>query len=122
MTLGKEMAAKINLPFEGKRALIELREGRRWHHMAIAILKEEDDGLYVVFREPYPKHYQEPAKLKIPEKLLSSLEAVAHPDYEFRLQSVLLRRDTQTDDECAWVRPPIIVTQADIDAAKNERA
>jgi hypothetical protein len=116
------MSTASPVELDGKRAYIEVREGRRWHRMVVADLKKEEDGLYAIFREAYPKHYPEPSKIKIPEKLLSLFEPVCHADYDFRLRSVLLKRDPQSDDECGWVRPPIIVTQADIDAAKNENS
>ncbi len=118
MTLAK-MTRDAQL--DGKRALIEVREGRRWHRFVIATLKKEADGLFAVFRERYPQHRPEPAKIKIPEKHASMFEPVVHRDYELKFQSVLHRVDVESDDTVACARPPIVVTQADIDAAKNEK-
>jgi len=106
---------------DGRRALIEVREGRRWHRFVVATLKEEADGLFAIFREQYPQHRPEPAKIKIPEKHLSLFEQVTHRDYELKFRSVLHRVDVESDDTVACARPPIIVTQAEIDAAKNEK-
>jgi len=107
---------------DGKRALIEVREGRRWHRVVIATLKKEGDSVFAVFGEQYPQHRPEPAKIKIPERSLAHFEAVQHPDYDLKFQSVLYRRDDQSEDTLACARPPIIVTQADIDAEKNQNA
>lgn len=107
---------------DGKRARIEVREGRRWHRIVVATMKKEESDLYAVFREAYPEHYPEPAKIKIPEKQLGHFERIAHADYDFTFGSVLYRVDHQSDDTPACVTPPIIVTQADIDAAQREKA
>ncbi len=106
--------------FDGKRALIEVREGRRAHRFVVATLKNEADGLYAIFREEFPQHRPEPAKIKIPEKHVSLFVPAQHRDYELKFQSVLHRVDVESDDTVACARPPIIVTKADIDAAKNE--
>jgi hypothetical protein len=105
---------------DGKRALIEVREGRRWHRVVIATLRKEGESVFAVFREQYPQHRPEPAKVKIPEKQLGHFELVSHADYDLKFTSVLYRVDHQSEDTGAWVRPPIIVTQADIDAEKTK--
>lgn len=116
------MTAIPLVELDGKRALIEVREGRRWHRMIVAVLKKEGDALFAVFREAYTKHYPEPAKIQVPEKQLGYFQAVAHSDYDFIFSSVLYRIDHQSDDSGAWVRPPIFVTRADIEAAQKEEA
>ena len=105
---------------DGKRVLIEVREYRRMHRIVIARIQKEDDGLYAIFREAYPEHYPAPAKIKIPDKHLTLFIPVLHTEYEYKFQSVLLRGDPQTDDECGWVRPPVIVTQDDINDEKSK--
>jgi len=107
---------------DGKRALIELRVGRRWHHMIIAILKKEESGIVAKFPAPYAKPGASPWSAKIPEKQWSFLESVQHPDYDFKFRSVLYLTDHQSEDSGDWVRPPTFVTQQDIDAAKEENA
>ena len=105
---------------DGKRALIEVREFRRMHRVVIATLVKEGDAIYAVFRESHSQHGSELAKIEIPDKYIRFFSLVFHADYDFKLQSVLLRGDSQSDDECPWVRSPIIVTQDDIDAAKSD--
>lgn len=116
------MTSDTSAEFDGKRAWIEVREGRRWHRVVVAVLKKEEGGLFAIFREAYPEHYPEPAKIKIPDKQLGHFQAVDHPDYDFTFSSVLYRVDHQSEDSGAWVRPPIFVTQADIEAAQKEEA
>ncbi len=99
---------------------MEVREGRRWHRFVIATLTQEAGGVFAVFREQYPQHRPEPAKIRVPDEHLSLFESVKHRDYELKFQSVLHRVDVESDDTVACARPPIIVTQADIDAAQNE--
>jgi hypothetical protein len=115
----KEMTRDAQL--DGKRALIEVREGRRWHRFVVATLKKEADGLFAIFPEPYPQHRPEPAKIKVPEEHASLFAPVKHRDYELKFQSVLHRIHVESDDTVACARAPIIITQADIDAAKNEK-
>lgn len=36
---------------DGKRALFEVREGRRWHRFVVATLKKEGESVFAVFPE-----------------------------------------------------------------------
>lgn len=104
---------------DGKRALIEVREGRRWHRMVIATLRTEVDGVYAEFGNAYPRHYPMPAKIKIPPRQLRMFEPVQRPDYDLKFLSVLHLVDVESDDTPSCARPPIIVERCDIDAQKR---
>ena len=106
----------------GKRASIEVREGRRWHRMVFAQLEFEGDQLYAIFASSHSEHYPEPFRIRIPEEQMGHFRRVSNPDCDFKLESVLYRYPALSDDAPAGLQPPIIVTQADIDASKNEIA
>ena len=106
----------------GRKARIEVREGRRWHRMVYATLEVERDQLFAVFASSHREHYPEPIRIRVPEKQMDHFSRAAHAEYEFKLESVLYRVAHQSDDSSAGLQPPIIVTQAEIDAARNEPA
>lgn len=113
---------------DGCCVLVEVRSGRRnhWRTIARAQISKRNDSeqaieIILEIRRYHRKQLQ-PWIIRIPDQQLRHLEEVPTRPGLYRLTSVLYLGDDQSEDTFGPARPPVIVSEHDLNRDGGERS